>query len=612
MTQGIHSMSNTMRVADYIMERLARLGIRQVYFLPGGGAMHLNDALGRHPQLEPILCLHEQAAGIAAEAAAKLSGGPSACMTTCGPGASNAVTAVLGAWLDSTPVFFVSGQVKSADLKGDRGLRMLGVQEADIVSIVRPITKHAVTLLDPQAVAEVFDELEQQALSGRRGPVWLDVPLDVQAAQIEPSQLRRAAPPVTQDAPALDSAVRKTLALLRASRRPGIIAGSGIRMAGALDGFRQFIEQAQIPVMPTWLAMDVIEDDHPLYAGRPGSIAPRWANFALQNCDLLIVLGSRLDMALTAYNHAGFAPHARKVVVDIDPAEIRKLQMPIEVPVVSDVKPFVEALLQGVATEPLADYRAWREQIAAWRQQYPLLQPEHADDSRGVSMYYFTDRLCSLLQEGDVLAPGSSGFAAELFLLNLRLKKGQRCFHNRGTGSMGFGIPSAIGACLASGRRQTVCVEGDGGLQLNIQELATLASLRLPVKCFVVNNQGYASIRASQQQHFKLLVGADASSGLQLPDLKLLSAAYGIGYARIDSHSELDQQVQAVLDAPGPVLCELMVFADEPRIPRVMTRINAQGKPESGALEDLYPFLPREELAAQMRVGGPRSIVEEG
>ncbi|MFK0268862.1 thiamine pyrophosphate-binding protein [Pseudomonas asiatica] len=593
-------MSNKMRVADYIMNRLAELGIKQVFFLPGGGAMHLNDALGRHPDLEPILCLHEQACGVAAEAAGKLSGGPSACMTTCGPGATNAVTATLGAWLDSTPVFFISGQVKTADLKADSGLRMLGVQEADIVSIVSSITKRAVTLTDPLAVAEVFDELEHAALSGRRGPVWLDVPLDVQAVQIDPATLRRASLPVAEDAVDLAAPVRRTLELLKAAKRPGIIAGSGIRMAGAVEAFRQLAQSAGVPVMPTWLAMDLIEDEHPLYGGRPGSIAPRWANFTLQNCDLLIVLGSRLDMALTAYNHAHFAPKAKKVVVDIDPAEIAKLQMSIELPIVSDVKPFIEGLHAAIEADRLPDYAAWRAQIATWRARYPLLQAEHADDSQGVSMYHFSDRLSHLLKEGDVIAPGSSGFASELFLLNLRLKKDQRCFHNRGTGSMGFGIPAAIGACLAAGRKQTICVDGDGGVQMNIQELATLAAQQLPIKCFVINNQGYASIRTSQNAHFKLLVGADSSSGLQLPDLEQLTQAYGVGYARIESHQGLDDKLKQVLDRSGPVVCEVLVQVEEARVPRVMTRINEQGKPETGALEDLYPFLPRDEFAQQM------------
>lgn len=596
----------TMRVADYLMDRLARLGIRHVYFLPGGGAMHLNDALGRHPLLEPVLCLHEQAAGIAAEAAGKLTGGASACMTTSGPGATNAMTAVLGAWLDSTPVFFVSGQVKTADLKGASGLRMLGVQEADIVSMVAPVTKRAVTLTDPQAVAEVFDELEHAALTGRRGPVWLDVPLDVQAAQVDPATLRRATLPDPAPRPDLSAPVARTVELLRSARRPAIVAGAGIRMAGAVDVFRRVVERAGVPVLPTWLAMDVIEDDHPLHAGRPGSIAPRYANFTLQTCDLLIVLGARLDMAMTAYDHANFAPHAAKVVVDIDPAEIAKLAMPVDIAVVADVGHFLErlddALVQDDIDDELPEYSAWQHQIAEWRQRYPLLQPEHADDSLGVSMYHFTDRLCDALAEGDVLAPGSSGFAAELFMLNVRLKRGQRCFHNRGTGSMGFGIPSAVGACIASGRRPTVCVEGDGGLQMNVQELAVLAAQRLPVKCFVVNNHGYASIRTSQSTHFQLLVGADASSGLQLPDLATLAAAYGIGYRLIDSHDRLDDVLADVLADSGPVLCEVLVHADEPRVPRIMTRFDEHGKPTSGALEDLFPFLPRDEFAEQMRV----------
>lgn len=596
-------MTQSIRVADYIMERLAQLGVGQVYFLPGGGAMHLNDALGRHPDLEPVLCLHEQAAAIAAEAASKLTGGPSACMTTCGPGATNTVTAVLGAWLDSSPVFFVSGQVKSADLKAGTGLRMLGVQEADIVSIVQPITKAAITLTDPQAVAEVFDQLEHAALSGRRGPVWLDVPLDIQAARIDPSTLRRAVRTETaQHGPDIQSSVAKTLELLKQAKRPGIIAGSGIRMAGALDAFHRLIDKAGVPVMPTWLAMDVIHDDHPLYAGRPGSIAPRWANFALQNCDLLIVLGSRLDMALTAYNHAHFAPYAKKVVVDIDAAEIAKLKMPIEVPLVEDVGAFIEALECQLQTHELPSYGDWLKRIALWRQQYPLLLPEHADDQLGVSMYHFTDKLSSALREGDVIAPGSSGFASELFLLNLRLKKHQRCFHNRGTGSMGFGVPSAIGACLASGRKRTICVEGDGGLQLNVQELATLAAQNLPIKCFVVNNQGYASIRTSQTAHFNLLVGADSTSGLKLPDLEKLAEAYGVGYVRVDSHAVLDEKLQTLLESAGPVICEVVVQDEEPRIPRVMTRMDENGKPVTGALEDLYPFLSREELEAQMSV----------
>ncbi|MDR0674312.1 MAG: thiamine pyrophosphate-binding protein [Zoogloeaceae bacterium] len=590
-----------MRVADYLMDRLARLGIRQVFFLPGGGAMHLNDALGRHPDLTPVLCLTEQAAGIAAEAAGKYRAGPAACLTTSGPGATNAVTAVLGAWLDSTPVFFLSGQVKTADLKAGTGLRMKGVQEADIVAIVAAITKAAVTLTDPLRAAEVFDRLEHAALTGRRGPVWLDVPLDVQAAEIDPATLARARLPAPQAAPdLLSAAILKTLALLQTARRPALIAGAGIRMAGAAREFQTLYETARVPVLPTWLGMDLIAGDHPLHAGRPGSIAPRYANFTLQNADCLIVLGARLDMAMTAYDHARFAPRAQKIVVDIDPAEIAKLEMSIALPVEADAGDFIRALNKALAQTALPGYDDWLARIAAWKTRYPLLRPEHAGDEKGVSLYYFTDCLSRLLRDDDLIAPGSSGFASELFLLNLCLKAGQRCFHNRGTGSMGFGLPAAIGACLASGGKRAICVDGDGGFQMNVQELATLSREGLPVKCFVVNNRGYASIRASQTANFGRLAGADETSGLKLPDLARLAEAYDIPYARIERHAGLEEGLRAILDAAGPVLCELVAQADESRSPRVMTRLNARGEPETSPLEDLYPFLERAELMKNM------------
>ncbi|OHX14891.1 thiamine pyrophosphate-binding protein [Chromobacterium sphagni] len=584
------------------MQRLAALQVKQVFFLPGGGAMHLNDALAIRPELEPVLCLHEQACAIAAEAAAKLSGGPSACLVTSGPGATNAITGTLGAWLDSTPVFFLSGQVKSSDLKGDSGLRMLGVQEADIVSMVSSITKMAVTLTEPEQVAAVFDQLEHAALSGRRGPVWLDVPLDVQSVQVEPEQLARWQPPAPEEAPDLAAAASQALQLLARAERPVIIAGHGIRMAGAADAFRELYQTLQVPVLTTWLGMDLIEDDHPLYAGRPGSIAPRWANFALQNADFVLVLGARLDMAMTAYAHSRFARGAVKVVVDIDPAEIDKLQMEIALPLAADAGDFIRELQRRQDGGASGKWQVWLARIAGWKASYPLLLPEHYRAEGPLSLYRFSDVLSERMDGRDVIAPASSGFAAELFLLALRLKDGQRCFHNRGTGSMGFGLPAAVGACLASGRRRTICVEGDGGLQMNVQELATLASQKLPVKLFIINNSGYASIRTSQQNYFQRQLGADARSGLQLPDLASLARAYGLPYVAIRNEDELHYGLSAVLDCDGPVLCDVSILPEEPRVPRVASRVAENGKIVSSPLEDLFPFLPREELQSNMHI----------
>jgi len=596
---------NQIRVADYIMQRLALLGIRQVYFLPGGGAMHLNDALGIHSSLEPIVCLHEQACGIAAEAAGKLLSGPSACLVTSGPGATNVLTPLLGAWLDSTSVFFISGQVKTADLKTGTQLRILGVQEVDIVSIVQSITKLAITLTDPQQVGIVFDQLEEAALTGRHGPVWLDVPLDIQAVKIDPDLLARLPKVGNVSLQTTELAVQSkaVIDLLMQSQRPVLVVGNGVRMAHATKEMLQLAERAGIPVLTTWLGMDQIPDDHPLYAGRPGSIAPRWANFALQNSDFLLAIGARLDMELTAYAHELFARGAKKVMVDIDSAEIHKMRMDIAIPVVADARDFLHCLEQQMALAPaLPSYLPWVEQIQSWKKAYPLIQLEHQRTDGPLSLYQFTDVLSDLLQEDDIIATGSAGFTAELFLLALKLKKGQRCFHNRGTGSMGFGLPAAIGACVAGKRRRTICIEGDGGLQMNAQELATLHSQNLPVVCFVINNAGYASIRTSQQNYFKRQFGADANSGLQLPNLQLLAAAYGIPFLRVENGEDLSIQLSNAINTNGPMLCEVVVLPDEPRIPRVTSRQLPDGKMVSSPLEDLFPFLDREELAGNMFV----------
>jgi acetolactate synthase-1/2/3 large subunit len=349
--------------------------------------------------------------------------------------------------------------------------------------------------------------------------------------------------------------------------------------------------------------MDLIEDDHPLYAGRPGSIAPRWANFALQNADLVLAIGCRLDMAMTAYSHERFARGAKKIIVDVDAAEIEKLRMQVALPLVADAKLFLleaNRALAGGASKPQC--AAWVEQIERWKEQYPLIQPEHRAARSPLSLYHFTDVLSDALSEGDVIATTAAGFSAELFLLALRIKRGQRCFHNRGTGSMGFGLPAAIGACVAAGRARTICVEGDGSLQMNVQELATLVSMQLPVKCFVMNNHGYASIRASQRGYFNRLLGADSSSGMALPSLEKLAGAYGIRYLRIDSAEQLLAQIEQALEGDGPLLCEVLVLDEEQRIPRVVTTKDADGKLKSSPLEDLFPFLDRRELRENMYI----------
>ncbi len=593
-------MASLIKLSDYVMDFLARQQVGHVFMLSGGGAMHLNDSLGRCKGLEYVCNLHEQAVSIAAEAHARVTNRLSAAMVTTGPGGTNAVTGVAGAWLDSTPVIFISGQVKRADLKRDSGVRILGVQEIDIVTIVSSITKYAVTVEDPQQIRYHLEKAAHLALSGRRGPVWIDIPLDVQAAQIDPDTLPGFTP-TASTAIALDEPIQFLLELLETAQRPVLLAGNGIRSAGAERAFLQAVESLQIPVLTTWLGFDLIPDNHSLCFGRPGSLAPRGANFTLQNADLLIVVGSRLDMAMTAYAHDRMARGAKKVMVDIDPAEIRKMRTPIHLPIVADAGAFLRALNARAGEVKTHRWQAWVGRCREWKERYPLVLPEHRNMADHLSMYHFSEVLSDALAPGDVIVPGSSGFAIEIFLLCLKIKEGQRCFHNRGTGSMGFALPAAIGAAVASGKR-TICVDGDGGFQMNIQELATVERLGLPIKFFVINNDGYASIRASQSGYFKRLVGADRTSGVTLPDLAKVTASYGLPFAKISGKQNLAAQVRDVLAATGPIVCEVMVAPNEERIPRASSYMRPDGSMGSKPLEDLYPFLPREEFLANMIV----------
>ena len=476
-------MASSIKLSHYVMDFLSRQNVRNVFMLAGGGAMHLNDSLGRCPGLHYVCNLHEQAVAIAAEAYARVTNHLSAAMVTTGPGSTNTVTGVAAAWLDSTPVIFISGQVKRADLKRDSGVRIMGVQEIDIVSIVGSITKYAVTIEDPLTIRYHLEKAVHLALSGRRGPVWIDIPLDVQAAQIDPDSLAGFTPDAetdqTKSAEHLRQQVGQLIAMLNEAERPVLLAGNGIRAAGGERLFLEVVHSLGIPVLTTWLGFDLIPDAHPLNFGRPGSLAPRGANFTLQNSDLLLVVGSRLDMAMTAYSHERMAREAVKIMVDIDAAEIRKMKTPIHLPIVADAKEFLEEVQAQSGAVHGDRWRPWIEKCREWKTRYPLVLPEHRGMPGHLSMYHFSEALSDELAPGDVIVPGSSGFAIEIFLLCLKIKGDQRCFHNRGTGSMGFALPAAIGAAVASGRR-TICVDGDGGFQMNIQELATVERLGLP------------------------------------------------------------------------------------------------------------------------------------
>ena len=576
--------------------------------------MHLNEALSRCKALEPVCNSHEQASAICAEAYAKATNGLGAAMVTTGPGGTNAVTGVAGAWLDSTPVLFISGQVKRPDRMFDAegnplGMRQLGVQEVDIVSIVRPITKYAVTVLDPYSIRYHLEKAAYLARTGRPGPVWIDVPLDVQAFPLDDPSSLKGFDPAEMSSPGVDATaslqeqVRQTIAALNRSERPLLFAGNGIRLARAEKEFHELRQLLNIPIAATWCAADLVPSDEPLYVGRPGSVAARGANFALQNSDFLLAMGVRLDFAITGYAPDKLAREAHKVVVDIDPAELAKLHPHIEQPVCADASAFLTEMLRQRSAILPRDRSAWDRRCADWKHRYPVVTDEHRNPDTQVSIYHLAEVIGTETDAKDQLVSGSSGAGIEIFLLACPTRTGQRIYHTAGLGSMGFGLPMSIAVCLAAGRRQTICVDGDGGFQFNIQELETVARLNLPIKFFVLNNDGYASIRASQKNYFgQASIGCDRPTGLTVPNLEKIAAAYGIQSAVIADQRNLRRDVRAVLDMPGPVLCDVHVIPDETRAPRLSSMQKPDGSFVSRPLEDLWPFLDRNEFLSNMIV----------
>lgn len=591
----------TIKLSDYVMQFLVSKGVKHVFMLPGGGAMHLDDSLGRCAALQYTCFLHEQALAIAAEAYGQFTNFPGVGLVTSGPGSTNAITGVAAAFLDSTPCLFISGQAKRSDLKKDSGVRQMGSQEVDIVAMVSPVTKYAVTVLDPNTIRYHLEKAWQEATTGRMGPVWLDIPLDVQATQVEESQLTGLPPAAAPADPRpLEAAVTEIVARLNAADRPVILAGNGVKLAAAQDLLCRFAEANQIPILLTWKAADFLDYDHPLNFGSPGIMGCRTANFIVQNADLLLVVGSRLDPSLTAFNAAGFGRNAQKVVVDIDAAEIRKLGH-LDIPVVADAGDFLRMLGARQTEIHPRNRESWLTYCRGLKKRYPVVLEEYRTSTDNVNPYVFTDLLFQQLTADDVIVPASSGTAGEVTYQAIRVKKGQRIKNAAGLGSMGFGLPGAIGACIASARQRTILIDGDGAFQLNIQELETVVRLKLPIKIFIWDNQGYASIMATQRNLFNgHYVGSEPGSGLTLPDLRAIANAYGIRCEQAVYNQDLPEAITRTLSGPDPALCHVRVTQSHVTSPKVQAMKTPDGNMISKPLEDMWPYLPPEELQANM------------
>jgi acetolactate synthase-1/2/3 large subunit len=597
-----------MKLSDYVIRYLADYGLRHIFMVTGGGAMHLNDSIGKESRIQYICNHHEQACAMAAEGYARINGKIGVICVTTGPGGINALNGVFGAWTDSVPMLIISGQVKSETCMAFNnvpGLRQLGDQEVDIISMVKGITKYAVLIREPESIRYHLEKALHLATSGRPGPCWLDIPLDVQSATIDEKKLMKYK--INQIPKGLDSAdlgqkCADILSRLNCSVRPLILAGNGIRHAGAVDLFRSVMESLRIPVVTSRSAADLIPSDNPYYCGRAGIDGQRAGNFNVQNADTLLCIGTRLSLRQTGYEWKAFAREAFRIQVDVDQAELSKPSSNPHFPIQCDAKSFLKEMLDQIEGSrfQISDHSEWliwcKERLA----QFPLVPSNRCTSSDMINPYKFVQDLFGILSPDDVIVCGN-GSAFIMSIQAGEIKPNQRLFFNSGCASMGYDMPAAIGACVANQGRRTICLAGDGSLQMNIQELQTIVHHGLPIKLFVFNNRGYLSIRQTQEGFFGRLTGEGPTSGVTFPELESISRAYGIPFIRL-TNPGFGKVIQNILENNKPTICEVCVDPNQCFEPKASSRQLDDGRIISAPLEDMFPFLSRDEFKQNMLI----------
>lgn len=591
----------TQRVADYIADFLVSNGITDCFTITGGGAMHLNDALGHKEGLHCTYNHHEQACAMAAEAYARYSGKIAAVCVTSGPGGTNTLTGVMGGWVDSIPMLILSGQVKFVTtIRSTRvPLRQLGDQEFNITDAVRCMTKYAVMIENPLDIAYVLEKALYLAKSGRPGPCWIDVPLNVQGAIIDTEKLHHydSSTDARENPPAFtEEKAKQILSKIYSAKRPVLFAGSAVRSSGAYDAFLKLVEKLKIPVVTAWNAHDVIPDDNPYFCGRPGSQGTRGGNFVAQFSDVVLVLGCRLNIRQISYNWENFAKNAYKIVVDIDPAELQKPTLQIDMPLFADVKDVIEVL--NKTDYEINDHSKWLLWSRNVNNKYPVCLSEYWKKESPLNPYVFLDVLFKHLNEDDAVVTGN-GSACVVSFQVATIKKYTRLFTNSGCATMGYGLPASLGVSYARKNKRTICIEGDGSLQMNIQELQTVFHNKLNIKIIVLNNSGYHSCRQTQRnlfsEHCEVGVGPE-SGDLSFPELERIAYAYKIPYAKVSKVSSIDEDIQKALDIEGPVIIEALIDPDQFFAPKLGAKRLPDGSMVSPSLEDMSPFLPEGEV----------------
>lgn len=611
------------RLADYVADFLVEHGIEDCFMVTGGGAMHLNDALGHKDGLKCTFNHHEQACAIAAESYARINNKMAALCVTTGPGGTNAITGVLGGWLDSVPMFVISGQVRydttaryMENFTDGYPLRAVGDQEFDITKAVGSMCKYAVMIEDVSDIRYALEKAYYLATTGRRGPVWIDIPVNYQGSIIETDELRGYE--LSEDAqdipqPVQPDVVRLVIDKIKNSKRPVFYAGNGIRLSEGYGEFRKLIDKLGIPIVTCWDSVDAIENDNPLYVGRGGIMGDRAGNFAVQNADLILAVGNRLSIRQVGYNWKTWARAAYVIMVDVDPAELKKSTLHVELPVCADAKDFLEKMNNELEGENTTVFNQgfWLNKCKEWKENYPVTLPKHwEEDGQYANVYAFIRYLSDSLPEGNVTVV-SNGSACVVGSHNYVIKKDARFIINSGVASMGYGLPASIGACIASGKNTVVCIEGDGSIMMNLQELQTVITNKLPIKIFIINNAGYHSIRQTQnnlfKEHSKVGIGPE-SGDLSFPDFGKIASAFGYHYYEAHSNAQMKAAVDNTLKSEGPVICEIFVSAVQNFEPKSATKRLDDGTLVSPPLEDLAPFLGREEFLNNMII----EPVEEG
>jgi acetolactate synthase I/II/III large subunit len=591
-----------MKLSDYVAKKVVELGIKNVFMVTGGGSMHLNHSLGTNENIECIFNHHEQAAAMAAESYYRLTNKPALVNVTSGPGGTNAITGVYGAWTDSLGMIVISGQVKYETTVRSTGLdlRQYGDQELDIEKLVTPITKYAVMVTNPKKIRYHLEKAFFLATTGRPGPCWLDIPLDIQGADIDPEDLEKFNTPIEDEHDYSDSC-KAILEKISHSKRPVILAGGGVRLSGAYDEFINLIEKLGIPVVTAWNAHDLVWDTHPLYAGRPGTVGNRAGNFTVQNSDLILILGSRLNIRQVSYNWDSFARKAYKIWIDIDEVEMQKPTVKADLKICANLSEFLPQLNSLAYSGPSSLHAEWLNWCIKRREKYHIVQDSYWETKK-VNPYTFMQTLFSQFQKKQIIV-AADGSACVIGFQAAKIQKGQRLWTNSGCCSMGYDLPASIGACIGSKRKSIICLAGDGSIMMNLQELQTIKGNNLPIKIIILNNSGYSSIFQTHKNFFNgVEVGASPKSGLNFPDFSKVSDAFDIPYYKCEKNNEEDMKIniQKTLKAEGPVILEVFLDEDQPFAPKLASKQMEDGTITSPDLEDMAPFLSREEMKNNM------------